>query len=148
MKKVSARMAAIILAVGLTGCGRVSYDDITGDWTTKTVNGLTVEEYADSLGVDKTQAATNMTITDDDKIASASAGASQNFVYARKSDGIEVKEEDNDAALMFMKYDKDAKTLTYSVDLGSGQTMTIVMEKGKADLTAAETTDGAASDTP
>lgn len=138
MKRVFAVVAAVVMVFSLVGCGEISYDDITGDWTTKTVNGKSVEEYAKSLNVDKSQAATNMTIKDDDTMVSSSAAATQNFTYERKSDGIEVKQEGSDTILMSMKYDKDAKTLTYEVDLGS-QKMTVVMEKGKTDLTASGT---------
>lgn len=143
MKKVLALMLVAVMAVGLVGCGEISYDDITGDWTTKTVNGMSVDDYATSLGVSPTQVATNMTITDDDKIVATSATASQNYVYERKADGIEVKEEGKDDILFSMAYDTNAKTFSYKLDIGNGQTMTIVLEKGKADLTVTGATDAA-----
>lgn len=138
MKKIIALVAAVVMMFSLVGCGEISYDDITGDWTTKTVDGMTVEEYAASLGVDISQAATNMTIKDDDTIVSTSSAASQTLTYERRSNGIEVKEQGKDTILMSMTYDKDAKTFSYEVDLG-GTKMKIVMEKGKADLTAPAT---------
>lgn len=143
MKKVLALMLVAVMAVGLVGCGEISYDDITGDWTTKTVNGMSVDDYATSLGVSPAQVATNMTITDDDKIVATSATASQNYVYERKADGIEVKEEGKDDILFSMAYDTNAKTFSYKLDIGNGQTMTIVLEKGKADLTVTGATDAA-----
>lgn len=143
MKKVLALMLVAVMAVGLVGCGEISYDDITGDWTTKTVNGMSVDDYAASLGVSPAQVATNMTITDDDKIVATSATASQNYVYERKADGIEVKEEGKDDILFSMAYDTNAKTFSYKLDIGNGQTMTIVLEKGKADLTVTGATDAA-----
>lgn len=143
MKKVLALMLVAVMAVGLVGCGEISYDDITGDWTTKTVNGMSVDDYATSLGVSPAQVVTNMTITDDDKIVATSATASQNYVYERKADGIEVKEEGKDDILFSMAYDTNAKTFSYKLDTGNGQTMTIVLEKGKADLTVTGATDAA-----
>lgn len=143
MKKVLALMLVAVMAVGLVGCGEISYDDITGDWTTKTVNDMSVDDYATSLGVSPAQVATNMTITDDDKIVATSATASQNYVYERKADGIEVKEEGKDDILFSMAYDTNAKTFSYKLDTGNGQTMTIVLEKGKADLTVTGATDAA-----
>ena len=143
MKKVLALMLVAVMAVGLVGCGEISYDDITGDWTTKTVNDMSIDDYAASLGVSPAQVATNMTITDDDKIVATSATASQNYVYERKADGIEVKEEGKDDILFSMAYDTNAKTFSYKLDIGNGQTMTIVLEKGKADLTVTGATDAA-----
>ena len=141
MKKVLALMLVAVMAVGLVGCGEISYDDITGDWTTKTVNDMSIDDYAASVGVSPAQVATNMTITDDDKIVATSATASQNYVYERKADGIEVKEEGKDDILFSMAYDTNAKTFSYKLDIGNGQTMTIVLEKGKADLTVTGATD-------
>lgn len=143
MKKVLALMLVAVMAVGLVGCGEISYDDITGDWTTKTVNDMSIDDYAASLGVSPAQVTTNMTITDDDKIVATSATASQNYVYERKADGIEVKEEGKDDILFSMAYDTNAKTFSYKLDIGNGQTMTIVLEKGKADLTVTGATDAA-----
>ena len=143
MKKVLALMLVAVMAVGLVGCGEISYDDITGDWTTKTVNDMSIDDYAASVGVSPAQVATNMTITDDDKIVATSATASQNYVYERKADGIEVKEEGKDDILFSMMYDTNAKTFSYKLDIGNGQTMTIVLEKGKADLTVTGATDAA-----
>lgn len=143
LKKVLALMLVAVMAVGLVGCGEISYDDITGDWTTKTVNDMSIDDYAASVGVSPAQVATNMTITDDDKIVATSATASQNYVYERKADGIEVKEEGKDDILFSMAYDTNAKTFSYKLDIGNGQTMTIVLEKGKADLTVTGATDAA-----
>ena len=143
MKKVLALMLVAVMAVGLVGCGEISYDYIIGDWTTKTVNDMSIDDYAASVGVSPAQVATNMTITDDDKIVATSATASQNYVYERKADGIEVKEEGKDDILFSMMYDTNAKTFSYKLDIGNGQTMTIVLEKGKADLTVTGATDAA-----
>ena len=143
MKKVLALMLVAVMAVGLVGCGEISYDDITGDWTTKTVNGMSIDDYAASVGVSPAQVTTNMTITDDDKIVVTNVTASQNYVYERKADGIEVKEEGKDDILFSMAYDTNAKTFSYKLDTGNGQTMTIVLEKGKADLTVTGATDAA-----
>lgn len=136
VKKVLAFVLAAVMTVSLVGCGEISYDDITGDWTTKTVNDKSVEEYAKALGTTVEMAATNMQITDDDKLVVTNAATSANYVYERKSNGIEVKEEGKDDILFSMVYDSDAKTFSYQMDLGDGQMLTIVMEKGKVDFTA------------
>lgn len=138
MKKVLAFMLVAVMTVSLVGCGEISYDDITGDWTTKTVNGKSVEEYAKELGTTVEMSATNMQITNDDKLVVTNAVTSANYVYERKSNGIEVKEEGKDDILFSMVYDSDAKTFSYQMDLGNGQMMTIVMEKGKVDFSASK----------
>lgn len=138
MKKILAFVLAAVMSVSLVGCGEISYDDITGDWTTKTVNGKSVAEYAKELGTTVDMAATNMQITNDDKMVVTNAVTSANYVYERKSNGIEVKEEGKDDILFSMEYDSDAKTFSYQMDLGDGQTMTIVMEKGKVDFSASK----------
>lgn len=135
------------MMLSLAGCG-ISYDDIKGDWTAKTINGMTIDEYAASLGVDPSQATVNVNITEDDTLTITSTNGSQKFDYERRSNGIELKEEGKDEIYMSMTYDKDKKTLTYKMDLGNGQTMEVVLEKGKADMTpvqqdAQTQTDGA-----
>ena len=87
-------------------------------------------------------------ITEDDKMTMVTANGETKFDYERRSDGIEVKMEGKDEIYMSMAYDKDKKTLTYKLDLGNGQTMEVVLEKGKADMTpvqqdAQTQTDGA-----
>ena len=51
MKKIVSAVLVFVMMLSLAGCG-ISYDDIKGDWTAKTINGMTIDEYAASLGVD------------------------------------------------------------------------------------------------
>ena len=134
MKKIVSAVLVFVMMLSLAGCG-ISYDDIKGDWTAKTINGMTIDEYAASLGVDPSQATVNVNITEDDKMTMVTANGETKFDYERRSDGIEVKMEGKDEIYMSMAYDKDKKTLTYKLDLGNGQTMEVVLEKGKADMT-------------
>ena len=147
MKKIVSAVLVFVMMLSLAGCG-ISYDDIKGYWTAKTINGMTIDEYAASLGVDPSQATVNVNITEDDKMTMVTANGETKFDYERRSDGIEVKMEGKDEIYMSMAYDKDKKTLTYKLDLGNGQTMEVVLEKGKADMTpvqqdAQTQTDGA-----
>lgn len=143
MKKIVSAVLVFVMMLSLTGCG-ISYDDIKGDWTAKTINGKTVDEYAASLSVDPSLVTVNVNITEDDKLTITNANNETKYDYQRRADGIEVKMEGKDEVYMTMLYDKDKKTLTYKVDLGNGQMMEFVLEKGKADLTPAQTqTDGA-----
>ena len=136
MKKIVSAVLVFVMMLSLAGCG-ISYDDIKGDWTAKTINGMTIDEYAASLGVDPSQATVNVNITEDDKMTMVTANGETKFDYERRSDGIEVKMEGKDEIYMSMAYDKD-----------NGQTMEVVLEKGKADMTpvqqdAQTQTDGA-----
>lgn len=142
MKKAIALVATVVMVFSLAGCGAISYDDITGDWTTKSVDGKSIDEYAQSLGVDKSQVATNMTIKDDDTIECSSATVTEKYTYERKSNGFEVKKEGSDEIFMSVTYNESDKTLSYQVNPGTG-VVTIVLEKGKADFTAPATTEGA-----
>ena len=137
MKKIVSAVLVFVMMVSLAGCG-ISYDDIKGDWTAKTINGKTVDEYAASHGVDPSLATVNVNITEDDKLTITNANNETKYDYVRRSNGIEVKEEGKDEVYMTMLYDEDKKTLTYKVDLGNGQTEEYVLEKGKADLTPAQ----------
>ena len=63
MKKIVSAVLVFVMMLSLAGCG-ISYDDIKGDWTAKTINGMTIDEYAASLGVDPSQATVNVNITE------------------------------------------------------------------------------------
>ena len=134
MKKIVSAVLVFVMMLSLAGCG-ISYDDIKGDWTAKTINGKTVDEYAASLSVDPSLVTVNVNITEDDKLTITNANNETKYDYVRRSNGLEVKEEGKDEVYMTMLYDEDKKTLTYKVDLGNGQTEEYVLEKGKADLT-------------
>ena len=137
MKKIVSAVLVFVMMLSLAGCG-ISYDDIKGDWTAKTINGKTVDEYAASLSVDPSMVTVNVNITEDDKLTITNANNETKYDYVRRSNGLEVKEEGKDEVYMTMLYDEDKKTLTYKVDLGNGQTEEYVLEKGKADLTPAQ----------
>ena len=92
MKKIVSAVLVFVMMLSLAGCG-ISYDDIKGDWTAKTINGMTIDEYAASLGVDPSQATVNVNITEDDKMTMVTANGETKFDYERRSDGIEVKKE-------------------------------------------------------
>lgn len=138
MKKIVSAVLVFVMMLSLAGCGAISYDDIKGDWTAKTINGKTVDEYAASLSVDPSLVTVNVNITEDDKLTITNANNETKYDYVRRSNGLEVKEEGKDEVYMTMLYDEDKKTLTYKVDLGNGQMQEYVLEKGKADLTPAQ----------
>ena len=137
MKKIVSAVLVFVMMLSLAGCG-ISYDDIKGDWTAKTINGKTVDEYAASLSVDPSLVTVNVNITEDDKLTITNANNETKYDYVRRSNGLEVKEEGKDEVYMTMLYDEDKKTLTYKVDLGNGQMQEYVLEKAKADLTPAQ----------
>ena len=148
LKKAGLALATGILAcVCLVGCGEISKSDIVGDWTVDTVNGMSLADYAASLGLTEGQVVTNLTIRDDDTMVSESALSSDEFDIERKADGFEVKQKGKSEIFMSVKYDADAQTLTYSVEDGQGGTVTQVMKKGKGTIEpltteGAETTEG------
>lgn len=149
MKKFLTMALVFVMMFSMVGCG-ISYSDITGDWTAKTINGKSIDEYVASLGCDPSQATVNVNITDNDKLTITSTNGSQKFDYERRSNGIELKEEGKDTVYMSMSYNKDDKTLSYKMDLGNNNIMEVVLEKGKADITSASqdatAQDGTAAD--
>ena len=80
IKTILVLAMAFAMTVGVTGCGEISYDAITGDWTTKSINGKSVEEYAASLNTTADMAAMNMEIRDDGSLVAQNAAASQTYV--------------------------------------------------------------------
>lgn len=141
MKKVQKMMlsfAAIVIMFCMVGCGKVSYEDITGNWTMKSVNGKSIEEYAKTIGMETAMATSNFKITDDDKMVATSIAGSATYNYERKSNGIEVREQGKEEILMSMAYDAEAKTLTYKIDLGDGNAMDVVLVRGTADFNKQE----------
>ena len=46
MKKFLTMALVFVMMFSMVGCG-ISYSDITGDWTAKTINGKSIDEYAD-----------------------------------------------------------------------------------------------------
>ena len=103
MKKIVSAVLVFVMMLSLAGCG-ISYDDIKGDCTAKTINGMTIDEYAASLGVDPSQATVNVNITEDDTLTITSTNGSQKFDYERRSNGIELKEEGKDEIYMAMTF--------------------------------------------
>jgi hypothetical protein len=126
------------MVLGLAGCGEIPYDEITGDWTTKSINGQSAEDYAADHGVTKGSIASNLTITDDGRAVMANYAVSQNYTYERKSNGIVLKQEDSGDVVMPIECNADEQTLSYSVD-ANGTKLIVVMEKGTTPLVTPET---------
>lgn len=140
MRKIISILMVAVFVLAMTGCGEISYDKITGAWTVATIDGKTVEEYAMENGYDPNQTGANWTIKEDDTMSQQTAAVSQNFLYERKSNGMELyanNDVNKKTIIMSMVYDEEADTLTYQMDLGSGTPTTIVMKKGTTQLTAA-----------
>lgn len=132
MKRIVTLVLALAMVFGMTGCGKVTYDEITGEWTTSTINGIALAAYAEGLGVSTKECSSTFKITEDNKIVVSDSSQSVNYVYERKLNGIEVKEEGKDEILFSMVYDDDEKTLSYEVDLGNDSNMKIVLTKTTA----------------
>ena len=102
MKKIVSAVLVFVMMLSLAGCG-ISYDDIKGDWTPKTINGMTVDEYAASLSVDPSMVTVNVNITEDDKLTITNANHGTKYDYVRRSNGLEGKEEGTDDGICFGK---------------------------------------------
>ncbi len=137
MKKVTKKLAlalvaAMVMGMCLVGCGSVQ-KNVDGDWTTSTINGKSVEEYAAETGTNVAGAASNLNIKDGKATVSNSA-MTMNYDVEYKSDTAEVKQ--NGTVVLTLKYNKDADTLSYKVDV-NGTTNEYVMKKGTSEVGAA-----------
>ena len=141
-------IAGVLSCVCLVGCGAISMDDIKGDWTVDTINGQSVADYAASLGLTPEQGVTNWTIKDDNTLTSTNITGTLEFDMELKSDGFELKQKGQSDVFCSVKYDKDAKTLTYAVKDASGATVTSVMKKGTGNLEAAPADDASEAEEP
>ena len=126
MKKlVVVVLAVAMMAMCMVGCGSVQ-KDVDGDWTTSTINGQNLSDYAAATGQTVGQCTNNWTIKDG-KMTVNSVLGSANMDVDYKSNGIDCKE--NGTISFSCLYDKDAKTLTYKSNVG-GTEYTFVMVKG------------------
>lgn len=134
MKKFSKMITMLVMTVAmcftLVGCGAISMDEIKGDWTVDTINGQSVAEYAESIGLTEGQAVTNLTINEDKTMTSTNAVTSETYDMELKSDGFEVMEKGKSEVFMSVKYDKDAKTLSYRIKDANGTEVSYVFKKG------------------
>ena len=134
MKRVTKKLAlvlvaAMVMGLALVGCGTVE-KDVQGDWTTSTINGKSVEDYAAETGQQVGACISNWTIKDG-KATMTSALASATVDVEYKSNGFEVKE--GGQILYSVKYDKDAQTLSYTFNV-NGQNNDFVLKKGTGDI--------------
>lgn len=137
MKKLFAVMLIAVMTLTMVGCGELSMDKIKGDWTLDTVDGKSIDEYAASLGIDPSMIGLNWTINEDDTMTQANAATSSKLLMARKSNGFELYEEsDTEKKTIVMSVEYKDDKLECKMDMGTGA-VTVVMKKGKADLTAA-----------
>ena len=120
-------IAAVLACLCLVGCGAIAIEDIKGDWTIDTINGMSLADYAASVGMDEDTCALNWTISDDKKLTTTNAVGSTTLDMELKSNGFEVME--NGKLAFSVEFNKDAGTLTYSVD-ANGNKVTTVMKKG------------------
>ena len=138
MRKVTKKLALILVAamvmgLCLVGCGSVQ-KDVDGDWTTSSINGKSVEDYAAETGQDVGACTSNWSIKDGKAtINSVNGAASVDVEY--KSNGFEVKE--NGEVAYSVKYDKDAQTLSYTINV-NGQNNDFVLKKGTGTVGAAQ----------
>lgn len=132
--KTLARMFAVVMTVMMTGliftaCGSVK-NEILGDWTTSMINGRTCEDNAADSGVPANQVALNLKL-ESDKATVTGVKGSQVYSASYGSDGVELKQNGNNAG--FLTYNKSAGTLTMN-DSSTGSIIVYVFVKGTTEL--------------
>ena len=144
MKKVTKKLvlvlaAAMLMGLCLVGCGVEK--DVLGEWKVSKINGQTPEEVAATMGVTVDDLMMVFKFESDKATLTGKSGT-QEYKPAYKSDGVELKKDDN--IVMTMLYNKDAKTLTFKFDNGSEY----VAEKGSYTFGQAAPAEGGAEEAP
>ncbi len=142
--KATLKKMALALAIGvlscvcLVGCGAISMDDIKGDWTTDTMDGQSLEDYAAANGIASPGTlVSNWTIKDDKTLVSENVTGTLEFDMELKSNGFELKQKGQKDIYCSVLFDKDAGTLSFDTTDASGKKIKLVMKKGKGDIEAA-----------
>ena len=141
MKKMK-KLVVVVLAVAMmtmcmVACGTVQ-KDVDGDWTTSTINGQSLEDWAASTGQTVGACTTNWTVKDG-KMTAVSALGNATMEVEYKSNGFEAKE--NGSIAFSVAYNKDAQTLSYKVNV-AGTEYDYVMKKGTGTVGDAAPADG------
>ncbi|MEE3467639.1 MAG: hypothetical protein VZQ83_04295 [Eubacterium sp.] len=140
LKKVGLALAIGVLScVCLVGCGAISMDDIKGDWTTDTMDGQALADYAAANGIaDAGMLVSNWTIKDDKTLISENVTGTLEFDMELKSNGFELKQKGQSDIYCSVLFDKDAGTLSFDTKDANGGTVKCVMKKGKGELSAGQ----------
>jgi len=143
-KKIGLALAIGVLScVCLVGCGAISMDDIKGDWTTDTMNGKSVEDFAAENGLAVGMVISNWTIKDDKTLISENVTGTLEFDMELKANGFELKQKGQSDIYCSVLFDKDKGTLSFDTKDANGGTVKCVMKKGKGEIQSGE---AAASD--
>ena len=134
MKKMTKKLvlmlaAVMVMSLCLVGCGGIQ-KDVEGDWTTDSINGKPVAEYAAEIGTNVAGAASNMNIKGD-KLTMTNSALSQTFDLTYSGNDIQVKS--NGALVLTLTYDPNAKTISYKINV-TGEEDTYTLKKGTTDL--------------
>ena len=147
--KATLKKMALALAIGvlscvcLVGCGAISMDDIKGDWTTDTMDGKSLEDYAAATGVGSAgMLVSNWTIKDDKTLVSENVSGTLELEMELKSNGFELKQKGQKDVYCSVLFDKDKGTLSFDQTDATGATIKIVMKKGKGEIDAGTASDG------
>lgn len=138
-------MSLLLVAMTFAGCGKVSHDDISGEWKLTTIGGASVAEYAAQLGYSEVMAMVSWEIGEDDILTSTAVDPetmnstiTQSYEIKRTENGFEVQlpdSENTNEIFFYVTYEKEKDTLSYTFQLGT-ETVEYVFEKGGYDFTA------------
>lgn len=138
-------MSLLLVAMTFAGCGKVSHDDISGEWRLKSIGGASVAEYAKKLGYSEVMAMVSWKIGEDDTLTSTAVDPetmdstiTQSYEIKRTENGFEVQlpDSENTNEIFFrVNYEKQENTLSYTFQLGT-EKLEYVFEKGSYDFDA------------
>lgn len=123
------RTAAILLTISLllccTACAGFDIAAVTGEWKLTHIDGYTVENYAELVGAELSQAEMSVTVTESSYISRTAAGTEE-YPIRIVSDGFEVLSDGE--VLITVRRNKTEDNLYYNVDLG-GDTVELILKR-------------------
>ncbi len=125
MKKIIAAVVLVAMAFVMVACS--STVNLDGTWTYESFSGMSVAEYAESVGLTEDALADTFEFSGSKlSLTSAALQTTTDYDVTLKSNGAEVLNTDG-SILMSMEL-KDGK-LHYGVDDGTGNVMEVVLVK-------------------
>ncbi|MBR2523666.1 MAG: hypothetical protein IKE53_04415 [Clostridiales bacterium] len=130
-KILAIAVAVMMMSFVFTACSTIE-EEVLGDWTVSTINGMTRDQYAETVNMPSLRLALNLKL-EPDKATISSVDGVQEYQVEYTSENAELLRDGNAAGTI--AYNKDAQTLTIqNSSLSGGSVVEYVFVKGTTDL--------------
>ena len=136
MKTIKRILASVVsvamMATFFVACSaKTTEQDVVGDWTVSTINGMTREAYAESVGARSLALALNLKF-EAEKVTISNVYGYLEHKINYTADGVDILKDDNVVASI--SFNKDTQTLKANTLPAEGVTVEYVFVKGTTDL--------------